>query len=92
MPIRRHPVTAGLSDFELFDETYKGFYVEPGVTPLLLTDDPTSNPVIGWTKQYGKARVVTLQSGHDVPTFENSDFRRLLKQSIEWAYNSGKKK
>jgi type 1 glutamine amidotransferase len=88
---RNNPVTAGLGDFDIFDETYKGYYVEPGVTPLLLTDEPSSNQVIGWTKRYGKARVVTLQSGHDVPTFGNPDFRRLLKQSIEWVYNSGGK-
>jgi uncharacterized protein len=85
-----HPVTAGLHDFDIFDETYKGYYVEPGVTPLLLTDEKSSNPVIGWTKQYGKARVVTIQSGHDIPTYENPSFRKLLKQSIEWVYNSGK--
>ena len=88
---RNHPVTAGLGDFDIFDETYKGYYVEPGVRPLLLTDEPSSNPVIGWTKRYGKSRVVTLQCGHDVPTFENPDFRKLLKQSIEWVYNTGKK-
>jgi type 1 glutamine amidotransferase len=88
---RGNPVTAGLNDFEIFDETYKGYYVEPGVTSLLETDEPSSNPVIGWSKIYGKARVVTLQSGHDVPTFENPNFRKLLKQSIEWVYNSGKK-
>jgi type 1 glutamine amidotransferase len=88
---KNHPVTAGLSDFEIFDETYKGYYVEPGVTPLLSTDEQSSTPVIGWAKKYGKARVVTIQSGHDVPTFENPGFRKLLKQSIEWVYNSGKK-
>jgi uncharacterized protein len=89
---RKHPVTAGLNDFDIFDETYKGYYVEPGVTPLLATDEQSSNPVIGWAKKYGKARVVTIQSGHDVPTFENPDFRKLLKQAIEWVYNSGKTK
>jgi uncharacterized protein len=82
-------ITRGLKDFEIFDETYKGYYVEEGVTPILTTDEPSSTPIIGWTKKYGKARVVTLQSGHDVPTFENPDFRLLLKQAIEWAY-SGK--
>src|SRR5450759_1239661 len=86
----KNPVTKGITDFEIFDETYKDYYVEPGVTPLLTTDEPTSTPVIGWTKNYGKARVVTLQSGHDVPTFENPNFRKLLKQSIEWVYNNGK--
>ena len=85
LQIPDNPVTKGVSDFEIFDETYKGFYVEEGVTPLLTTDEPSSTPVIGWSKKYGKARVVTLQSGHDVPTFENPSFRKLLKQAIEWA-------
>lgn len=86
---KNHPVTNGLQDFEVFDETYKGYYVEPGVKPLLTTTESSSESVIGWTKNYGKARVVTIQSGHDVPTFENHDFRRLLKQAIEWVYNEG---
>jgi len=82
-----NPVTKGITDFEIFDETYKGFYVEAGVTPLLTTAEPSSGPVIGWTKRYGKAKVVTLQSGHDVPTFENPNFRKLPKQSIEYVYS-----
>lgn len=81
---RKNPVTEGVPDFAIFDETYKGVYVEDGVTPLLTTDEPSSTPVIGWSKEYGKARIVTLQSGHDVPTFENPNFRKLLKQAILW--------
>jgi type 1 glutamine amidotransferase len=81
---KKHPVTKGVKDFEAFDETYKGYYIAPNVTPLLTTTEPSSNPVIGWTSQYGKARVVTLQSGHATPTFQNANFRKLLKQSIEW--------
>jgi uncharacterized protein len=82
----KNPVTRGLHDFKIFDETYKGFYVSNDVTPLLTTDEPSSTPVIGWTKTYGKARIVTLQSGHDVPTFQSPEFRKLLKQAIEWVY------
>lgn len=82
----QHPVTKGLDDFLINDETYKGYYVEDGVTPLLTTDEKSSNPVIGWTKSYGKAKVVVLQSGHDVPTFQNPNFRKLLRQSIIWVY------
>jgi uncharacterized protein len=85
-----NPVTKGIKDFEIFDETYKGFYVEDGVIPLLTTAEPSSSPVIGWTKKYGKARIVTLQSGHDAATFENQNFRKLLKQSIEWVYKGSK--
>jgi uncharacterized protein len=85
-----NPVTRGMTDFDIFDETYKGYWVDEGVTPLLTTEESSSNPVIGWTKQYGKARIVTLQSGHDVPTFENQDFRKLLKQAVEWVFNEKK--
>jgi type 1 glutamine amidotransferase len=87
---KKHPVTKGLKDFEVFDEAYKGYYVEPGVNILLSTSEPLSEKAIGWSKTYGKARVVTLQSGHDVPTFENPSFRKLLGQSVEWVYNGGK--
>ncbi len=83
---QKSPVTKGISDFDIFDETYKGYYVEDGVTPLLTTNEPSSTSMIGWTKKYGKARIVVLQSGHDVPTFENPNFRKLLKQAIEWVY------
>lgn len=81
-----NPVTKGIADFPIFDETYKGYYVEEGVTPLLTTDEPSSTPLIGWSKMYGKSRIVVLQSGHDAPTFENPNFRKLLKQSVLWVY------
>ncbi|NMC37322.1 MAG: ThuA domain-containing protein [Bacteroidales bacterium] len=84
---KNHPVTRGIEDFRIFDETYKGYYVSEDATPLLTTDEPSSTPVIGWAKSYGKAKIVVLQSGHDVPTFENPNFRKLLRQSIEWVYN-----
>jgi type 1 glutamine amidotransferase len=80
----KNPVTKGVKDFGIFDETYKGYYVEDGVTPLLTTDEPSSTPVIGWSKKYGKSRIVVLQGGHDAPTFENPNFRKLLKQAIIW--------
>jgi type 1 glutamine amidotransferase len=82
----KHPVTNGVGDFEIFDETYKGYYVADDVTPLIMTDESSSEQIIGWAKKYGKARIVVIQSGHDTPTFENPDYRKLLKQAIEWVY------
>lgn len=81
---RNHPVTKGVQDFDLFDETYKGYWVDPSVKPLITTAEASSTPVIGWTKNYGKAKIVVMQSGHDSPTFQNPDFRQLLKQAIEF--------
>jgi uncharacterized protein len=86
----KHPVTKGLSDFEVLDETYSGYYVVPEALPLLTTQEPSSTPVIGWTKKYGRAQVVTLQSGHDANTFGNAGFRKLLRQSILWVLKETK--
>jgi uncharacterized protein len=82
-----HPVTLGLKDFEVFDETYKDFYVEPDVKPLLQTTESSSTPTIGWTKLYGKGHVVTIQIGHGTSTYENPNYRKLLLQAIEWVYS-----
>ena len=82
-----HPVTRGVKDFEIHDETYNLFDVAKDVHPLLTTDEPQSNKVIGWAKTYGPARVVYLQSGHDHFAYENSNYQQILRQAIRWAVN-----
>lgn len=79
-----HPVTKGVTNFEILDETYGGGYVMPDVTPLLTTNDSTSTPTICWAKTYKKARIVTLLLGHDRPAFENPAFKKVLYQAIFW--------
>jgi type 1 glutamine amidotransferase len=79
-----HPVTRGLQDFEVHDETYNLFDVQPSNHALLKTAEPKSAPVIGWSKEYGKARVVYLQLGHDHFAYENPNYRRLIAQAIMW--------
>jgi len=79
-----HPVTRGLKDFDIRDETYKGFDVANDVKPLLTTDEPLSNSVIGWAKENGKSRWVYLQLGHDHFAYENPNYRKLVHQAIRW--------
>jgi type 1 glutamine amidotransferase len=81
-----NPVTRGIADFELFDEVYGGFYVEPDVTSLLTTNNPDSSPIIAWSHDYWNSRVVTIQPGHDTPAFQSPVYRQLLRQAIEWVY------
>jgi type 1 glutamine amidotransferase len=81
-----HPVTRGISDFTIFDETYGKYYVSPDVTPLLETNEPTSTPVIGWAHRYGNAKVVALQSGHDHHAYGDNNYRKLLLQAIHWVH------
>lgn len=81
---KQHPVTRGLSDFDIHDETYKLFDVFDEVQPLITTDEPLSNKVIGWAKTYKNARVIYLQLGHDHFAYENPNYVRLLRQTIQW--------
>lgn len=79
-----HPVGQGVKDFEILDETYKGYDVLPAVKPLLTTTEETSAPVIGWTHSYGKSRVAFLQLGHDHLAWENPSYQRLVAKAIQW--------
>lgn len=79
-----HPVTRGVKDFEIHDETYLGFEVKPDVTPLLTTDDPTSTPTIAWARQEEKGRVVYLELGHDRKAYANPAYQQVLAQAIQW--------
>ncbi|MDF1573864.1 MAG: ThuA domain-containing protein [Bacteroidales bacterium] len=82
-----HPVTRGLKDFIIHDEVYGNFRVQPGVRPLLKTTHPESGEIIGWTNHYGNSRIVYIQPGHDHFAYENPNYRRLLKQAIDWVQN-----
>jgi type 1 glutamine amidotransferase len=80
----QHPVVQGIQDYVIHDETYKLFDVADECHPLLTTDEPLSNKVIGWAKTYAGARVVYLQSGHDHFAYENPNYRQILRQAIRW--------
>ncbi len=79
-----HPVTEGLSDFEILDETYGNFSVDSDVHVLLKADHPDSGPVIGWAKMYKNTPLVYIQLGHDGLAYENPNYRKLVDQSIRW--------
>ena len=80
----QHPVTRGVKDFDIHDETYKFFDVAEEVHALLTTEEPLSNKVIAWAKTYEGARVVYLQCGHDHFAYENPAYVQILRQAIQW--------
>ncbi|MBI5384065.1 MAG: ThuA domain-containing protein [Verrucomicrobia bacterium] len=80
----RHPVTRGVKDFVIHDETYGLFDMAPESHALLQTDEPTSAKNIGWAKTHEGARVVYLQLGHDHLAYENPNYRKLVAQAIRW--------
>ena len=80
-----HPITAGLADWEMGDETYTMKSAGDDSTILLTVDHPNSMTVLGWARTYGNARIFCFQSGHDDVTFSNPSFREVLRRGIWWA-------
>lgn len=79
-----HPVTRGLTDFEIHDETYHGYTMDPKVKVLLTTDEKTSEKAIAWCHTYKKAKVCFIQLGHDAKAYANPAFPKLIVNAIRW--------
>jgi len=82
-----HPITKGMSDFKINDESYKGWVYHPGSHLLLSTDQKLNNYRLAWTRFYGrnKARVFFFQLGHGKHAFQNKDFKKITARGIRWA-------
>ena len=80
-----HPITAGVGDFAIVDETYiLGEPDEPGNQVLITTDNETSIKNIGWVRQYKNSRVFSFASGHDNRVYADPGFRKILHNAILW--------
>jgi len=79
-----HPITKGLSDFTIHDETYCRQSFAGDNHLLLTTDHPTSDKPIAWVRTHRKARVCTIQLGHGPPTYNDKNCRRIVAQAIRW--------
>jgi type 1 glutamine amidotransferase len=80
-----HPITRGVADFVVHDETYKGYYVAPDVRVLLKTDHAKNEPSVAWVKEYGKSRVFYLMLGHDSKAWTQPAYPLLIQRGIRWA-------
>jgi hypothetical protein len=79
-----HPITAGLSGWEITDETYETAEPGPGSEVLLTTDHPKSMRSLAWTRRFGRSRVFCFQSGHGRDAWENPRFVEVLRRGILW--------
>jgi hypothetical protein len=79
-----HPITRGLADFTIHDETYGPFYVSPAAHVLLKSQHPKNNPEICWTTKYGNSPVVYLMLGHDGSAYGNPNYAELVARSIRF--------
>ena len=82
---KSHPITAGIADWDMIDETYTMKDPGEGSHALLTVDHPKSMKVVGWVRTYRKSRVFCFESGHDNETYSVRQFRDVLTRGIRWA-------
>jgi len=81
----KHFITEGMEDFDIVDEGYALYIVDPKVHVLLTTDNPKNDKNVAWTRQEGKARIVFITLGHDNRAYTNPSYKRFVQRAIEWA-------
>jgi len=80
-----HPITHGLSDWEMVDETYVMPDAGADSRVLLTTEHAKSMKTLGWVRQHDNSRVFCLQSGHGPDTWAEVNFREVLRRGIAWS-------
>jgi trehalose utilization protein len=82
---KEHPITRGITDFTVIDETYNiGEPGEQGNHLLISTDNKTSMKTLAWTRQYRNSRVFAYASGHDNRVYADTNFRKIVHQALLW--------
>ena len=79
-----HPITQGLQDWEMVDETYTMADPGPDCEILLTADHPQSMRTLAWTRHYRNSRVFCFQSGHDNQTWVHPNFREVVRRGLLW--------
>ena len=96
---KTHPITAGVDDFDIVDESYLWPVFEDSVHPLLRTNavqtaenyrpqqagHPTGSSLTGWYKAAERSPVVYIQHGHSNDAWPNPAWKRLMLNAIKWA-------
>ena len=79
-----HPVTRGLSDFEVEDEIYMSAW-DPTIHILASAQWQDKEHPMAWVKPYGEGRVFYTTLGHGPGTFEQPGMQALLGRGVAWA-------
>ena len=83
---KNHPITKGLQDFEITDETYRHKYHEKAKRhDLIRMDRGKEQQSMAWVRDYGKGRVFYTSLGHGREAWTNPHFQRLAVRGIYWA-------
>ena len=81
-----HPITKGLTGFEIQDETYShDYHKHMVIRSLIRMDQGKERQCMGWVQPYGKGRVFYSALGHGREAWTNPAFQRFVVRGIYWA-------
>jgi len=83
-----HPITAGISDFEVEDEIYMSAW-DPAIHILASAEWSEKSHPMAWVKPYGAGRVFYTTLGHGPDTFTRPAMQELIVQGARWSANNG---
>ncbi len=82
---RNHPVTAGVEDFEIYDEQHFINYQLDREHQLLRTIAPDNSEAVGgWWREVGKGRLVYMSPGHTPEALNHPMMQRLMRNAMNW--------
>lgn len=86
---KKHPITAGVSDFTAGpgDELYAGVKFDVDDVHVLARGQDTLGTwePVAWVRQHGKGRVFYISLGHSTKSQQNPGFVKLVTGGVRWA-------
>jgi type 1 glutamine amidotransferase len=81
-----HPITKGLKDFEIQDETYShNYHRNAQMRSLIRMNRGKERQSMGWVSHYGKGRMFYTGLGHGRAAWSNPHFQRFVIRGMYWA-------
>lgn len=81
----RHPIVAGVGDFDVVDEVYGFLDRTDDVVGLMSSPHGDTEHPLLWARAVGAGRVVYDALGHHVPSYEVPEHRRIVQRAARWA-------
>jgi type 1 glutamine amidotransferase/cytochrome c2 len=83
---RPHPVTEGLSDFQVTDELYFRQDGDEPIEPLITAQSKVTmrDEPLAWTYSYGEGRVFQTVLGHSEKTYESFEACEMIRRAAAW--------
>jgi len=83
------PIGERSSPFSVTDEHYFMELFNDDLNVFLTSRSEHGVQPAGWTRQQGKGRVCVLTPGHFAEVWQHPEYRRIIKDALEWCLGEG---